>query len=317
MKEPTIFVNLIGEEYEPQIPGTKCPVSAGRLREMHWTQRQALWRIHIWIQDQFYLLFEREELLEWFHVADVRVWSHEKDTVRVNALRNTKCPLTAIELWDMYVLGKQSQSVIASQVGRSQKGIDFWMKKAGIPSRDTASSNKIFSRTKEYKEKQSRIMRQILNSPEMLQKFKSNQKIATLKAAEKNAKHFTAQCPECCTHFKCKPSQFNRGVNTFCSRSCRAKFYNAQRTPDTQRKMSETCSIKAAIVGLICPRCKEMRIVLGGKIGGCQRFRCSACRYNLMRPIIDLGLRKDLEAAGALDDGRILASVFAKEGEAS
>jgi len=51
-------------------------------------------------------------------------------------------------------------------------------------------------------------------------------------------------------------------------------------------------------------------MTFSGAKNGFRVFRCWDCGKRATRPIIELGLRRDLEAAGALGDGRILASAF-------
>jgi hypothetical protein len=127
---------------------------------------------------------------------------------------------------------------------------------------------------------------------------------------------------------QCKEIYISRNASQkFCSRLCQGKnkqrpvklcvYCNCQFKPEeTGRKFcSVACASKARIVflsGIKCPKCLLEKCQWGGNYAKFKRIACRACECSFTRPIIELGLRQDLEAAGALDDGRILASAFQK-----
>jgi len=112
-------------------------------------------------------------------------------------------------------------------------------------------------------------------------------------------------CPVCRSPFYVPPSRKDRVT---CSKSCNAKRLNDQRRQS-----------KEYTFGLICPSCYSNKMYFTGS--SCREaillkiLRCAECRKRTVRPILELGLRQDLEAAGALDDGRILASAFKSSGD--
>jgi len=79
MKEPTIFVNLIGEEYEPQIPGTKCPVSAEVLDQWYWGEGLCLRSIRQKIEATYLISVNNTSIRRWM------IKSGKRLRTRVNA----------------------------------------------------------------------------------------------------------------------------------------------------------------------------------------------------------------------------------------
>jgi hypothetical protein len=305
LEQPKL-INLLGEEYEPMMPGTKCPVSADRLRYEHMTKRRAVWDIHVWMQDEFNLIFDRKELLEWFSVAEIPVWTHEKDAVNINALRKTKCTATPLELWDMYVEKKKSPSEIAVEMAVHLTSVQVWIKKAKIPIRSLGQAMQLRGQKQDYKDKLRECRFKSMEDPMTFNQMMEGLKKARQSSALNNYKSVKIPCAQCGKIIMRQPSRLKH-ANSFCSKSCLAKFVN--KTPGLGIRRAESRSKSAAINGLICPHCKHPRMV---KSGRCKyrKFRCSVCRHITIRPIIEFGLRQDLEAAGALDDDRILASAF-------
>ena len=103
-------------------------------------------------------------------------------------------------------------------------------------------------------------------------------------------------CPLCFTKFSVRQCEAHR---IYCSKSC------ALRRPNKNR---------VSINGLLCPYCYRPSVSLRKRYFKHAHFKC-LCQREFVRPIIELGLRQDLEAAGALDNGRILLSAFVTEKE--
>lgn len=78
--------------------------------------------------------------------------------------------------------------------------------------------------------------------------------------------------------------------------------------------LRQTMQRKFAVQGLTCPRCFYPSVYCKKDCNSrFVSFCCAGCRRHSVRPIIERGLRRDLEAAGALDDGRILVSAFVEQ----
>lgn len=118
-------------------------------------------------------------------------------------------------------------------------------------------------------------------------------------------KRTSVKCAMCNKVFSVRPSKKHQEC---CSNSCAATLRHQRRI-----------LLRPIIIGIICPSCKCPTLYARGyqrlPSGSICRFACAACRSETHEPIIELGLRQDLEAAGALDDGRILASAFVTEKE--
>jgi hypothetical protein len=278
--------------------------------------RKAVWEIHVWAQEEFGVIFERDVLVEWFDMADIKPWGHPKDVVRVNALRRTKCPVSPLELWDMYQ--KLTSKEIALQIGNvCRESVDDWLKKSGVILRDHRRSNKDFPRSHRITHREILSERLKLAHAEgkipktsHQQLLEMNKKAVAALRANCEARKVVLHCKNCSSEVKRTQGEINKALRNhhdgaFCSRRCATIFRNQQRE----------MSIK--MTGLHCPHCKSNFIIRAGEERGRQAFRCKDCGKSTRKPIIELGLRQDLEAAGALDDGRILTSAFLTEKQAS
>lgn len=290
-------VDLNGEEYEPGIPGTRCPVTADSLRHHHTGEPwMAVWEIHVWLQDEFKILFERDELLGWLGLAGLKVRESEKDAVLVNALRGTKCPVTPMALWEMYVGQKKSAVKIGGDLGVDRGTVGVWLGKSGIARRSLSSCMAL--RWKDPIERAALV--ECKKGDKNRHIMREASRVAAWIKTENGI--ILRTCAACGCGIKVRKSDLKE--RNFCSRLCRSKSFGHVKRGN-QKKSGETLSINSAIHGLICPNCKEPRLVKGVPYGVFRRFKCSLCRRCTSRPIIELGLRLELEAEGLLDDGRI------------
>lgn len=230
----------------------------------------------------------------------------------------TKCPVSAQVLEGWYRKG-MSLSEISERIEElfsikcSMTSISNWLNKIGVFRRTPSQYMRIAYKKNPGKWKKSKdemdILREkarlsIINNPELIKK-----RNACLRLGSKNIKKtgVLKNCPVCKKEFYVVKSD-NR-ENNCCSRSCKSTLQHRNNRP------------RIVLNGLICPNCfcpsirAKGRRVCAGKI--IRNWFCVSCTKETLRPIIELGLRQDLEAAGALDDGRILASAFQKREEAS
>lgn len=124
-------------------------------------------------------------------------------------------------------------------------------------------------------------------------------------------------CLNCGTSFYISLSHINRGEGKYCSRKCRCIArstgkYKARRTGEFKIKRPRKYKTKNVEIlnNLSCPSCGNAELRKRGLREKSQLFCCRECMHRTVRPIIKPGLLQDLEAAGALDDGRILVSAF-------
>lgn len=226
----------------------------------------------------------------------------------------TKCPVSAGVLEQLYWTkghsGEEISDYLVTKFSVSVSGgtIRDWMKKSGIDRRSTsyiASKMRIantgkrlaYCKSEECREKARSLGKKTGRlralDPLFLKAMKNGVKVS----AERRvlAGRVTIQCATCKSFKSVHKFRVEKGQYKYCSVRCANK------------------ARRLFVKSLLCPFCSSFLISSCGVDNGWRVFKCSGCERRTIRPVIELGLRQDLEAAGALDDGRILASAFQKE----
>jgi transposase-like protein len=238
------YVNLLGEEYEPMIPGTKCPVSAGVLEEWYWGEGMSQQDIANRLAADFYCVVSCGMVGTYMRKGGVRTRSRSDAASKWMKIKGH--PIESTELKEKLIAATRERLKTAEGIAQTHRGL----KKAII-----ASANSRKSQRPEYK------------------------------------------CHVCKKSFTVQKSA-RRCALKYCSKKCSSPA-NSPRPK--------------IIKNMFCLRCSAQSLCSRGAASGFIRFYCTECNRYSIRPIIELGLRQDLEAAGALDDGRILASAFSQE----
>lgn len=239
-------VNLRGEEYEPMITGTNCPVSLAVLEQWYWED-------------------------------------------------GLSCRKIAAKILAVY------------QVPLDGSQISYFFKKNNIQKRTrrqlyTQGLAKII-KTKEHRLRGLDAMNALVSTYETVELQK---RAAHARKFKKKVKHYSKPCDYCGKELeKAPPSRWNRSTTHFCNRSCRMHYHSTHRRP------------AQPFIGMSCPKCFAEELFSSGTNGNFKKFYCGICHEYSIQPIMERSLRQDLEAAGALDDGRILASAFQKPQEST
>lgn len=210
----------------------------------------------------------------------------------------TKCPVSAGILENWYWKEGLAQRDISERVENlyavhcAQSTIGDWLRLCGIKRRPSSNYGKKAAPQTFKKERNNWI-----RSEEGRAHLLKNQKKASLASARKKGKEAAvySECLHCGVEFKhirCKK-------RLFCSISCR------------NRHLGQRNKSRSQIKELICPTCFSCLRLAG--FTGCKSYRkfmCPDCHKETNRPVIEFGLRQDLEAAGMIDNGRILAEAF-------
>jgi len=61
-EQKKVYLNTKGEEYEPMIPGTKCPVSVGVLEQWYWGESMTFKLISTRLRSLFFVSYDISSL---------------------------------------------------------------------------------------------------------------------------------------------------------------------------------------------------------------------------------------------------------------
>jgi hypothetical protein len=214
----------------------------------------------------------------------------------------TKCPVSAGVLEEWY-WSRESNTLksIAKKISNewtiSCTGVTVrnWMKRCNIRTRPRNHPMTIRQCTSNLIYKPNgRSLENLSKLAKMRSKIDRMKQIkAVTKANKKRICRLRVVCDYCNKEFEKVPSAV--GKQNFCSRSCSS---------------SRKSRVRIGVNGVRCPKCFSIRISLQSNKHGYFASVCRECKASSVRPLLGFGLRQDLEASGALDDGRILASAF-------
>ena len=244
-------IGMNGERYEVMIPGTKCPVSIGVLKQWYEYELMSISEIALKLRERYSAPIHKNCMRRILSGTGVQIRT-KKEVMAVRIKKGTA-------------------------PGHSPK------------SRDSASAKM-----------------KILNSERSDRGVwaKSLKKACDASARNAALRRIKFDCDQCGKELSMTPYKASCCVNHFCNMLCANRFNANQRRE------------KNRINSLICPSCFSPSMHSKGSYSRTWRkFYCDACKKITLRPIIELGLRQDLEAAGALDNGRILVSAFVTEKE--
>ena len=221
----------------------------------------------------------------------------------------TKCPVSAGVLEQWYWDKKMSCAEISLKLldmgfKCSEQSIRHYMKIANIKKRLPGDAIRVYIKKNGFPERHYTRPRgrcsDDISRANLQKAICASVKLRTTKG------RITKKCSYCGNSMSVKLSMLSRGEGKYCSRECRL-----QGNIGIKYKTKNT-----AIKGMTCPYCFSNLLLSEGQRKGYRSFGCKNCARKTIRPIIEFGLRQDLEAAGALDDGRILASAFKPKDDA-